>query len=51
MKYKKRGGGGGQGDHTLFIKHLVSKVVATLLVYGDDIIVIGSDPKEKEALQ
>ena len=32
-----------QGDHTLFIKHFDSGRVTTLLVYVDDIIVIGND--------
>ena len=40
-----------QGDHTLFIKHSDSGGVSTLLVYVDDIIMIGNDPKEKETLQ
>ena len=39
-----------QEDHTLFIKHFDSLGVMALLVYVDDIIVTGNDPKEKEAL-
>ena len=41
MKYKWS-----QGDHTLFIKHLTLKGVITLLVYVDDIIVIGNNPEK-----
>ena len=36
-----------QGDHTLFIKHLAAGEVTALLVYVDDIIVIGNDEREK----
>nr|KYP55256.1 hypothetical protein KK1_001462 [Cajanus cajan] len=39
-----------QGDHTLFIKHSVSRGVTILLVYVDDIIVIGDDKKEQQVL-
>jgi hypothetical protein len=35
-----------QGDHTLFIKHSPSRGVTALLIYVDDIIVIGNDDKE-----
>ena len=37
-------------DHTLFIKHNQGKITA-LIVYVDDMIVTGDDPKEMEALQ
>ncbi|XP_059664076.1 uncharacterized mitochondrial protein AtMg00810-like [Cornus florida] len=40
-----------QGDHTLFSKHSDAGGVKALLVYVDDIIVIGNDEKEKEALR
>ena len=40
-----------QGDHTLFIKHLATGGMATLLVYVDDIIVVGNDEKEKQDLK
>ena len=40
-----------QGDPTLFIKYFASGGVITLLLYVDDIIVVGIDPKEKEALR
>ena len=40
-----------QGDHTLFIKHSKSGGVTTLLVYVDDIIVIGNDLKERKTLR
>lgn len=43
MKYKQI-----QGDHTLFMRHSASKGVTTLMVYVNDIIVIGNDPREKE---
>ena len=35
-----------QVDYTLFIKHLASSGVTGLLVYVDDIIVIGNDEKD-----
>ena len=35
-----------QGDHALFIKHSDLGGVTTLLVYVDDIIMIGNDEKE-----
>ncbi|BBH01926.1 ABC-2 type transporter family protein, partial [Prunus dulcis] len=37
-------------DHTLFLKHKKGKVTA-LIVYVDDMVVIGNDPVEKAALQ
>ena len=37
-------------DHTLFIKRNQGKITA-LIVYVDDMIVTGDDPKEMEALQ
>ncbi|KAL6311485.1 hypothetical protein AAG906_025586 [Vitis piasezkii] len=40
-----------QGDHTLFINHSKLGGVTTLLVYVDDIIVIGNDLEEREALR
>ena len=40
-----------QGDHTLFIKYSASGGVMTLIVYMDDIIVIGNDVKEKNILK
>ena len=40
-----------QGDHTLFIKHLGSGRVTTLLVYVDDIIVTSDNEKEKLMLK
>ncbi|KAF5468706.1 hypothetical protein F2P56_012842 [Juglans regia] len=38
-------------DHTLFVKHSDARGVTSLLVYVDDIIVIGNNEKEKEALK
>ena len=40
-----------QGDHTLFIKHLTSRGVTALLVYVDDVIVIGNDKKKRDSLR
>ena len=40
-----------QGDHALFIKHSTSGGVTTLIVYVDNIIVIGNDEKEKNNLK
>ena len=37
-------------DHTLFLKHQLGKVT-TLIVYVDDMIIIGDDPKEISRLQ
>ena len=39
-----------QGDHNLFIKHCFRRVMA-LLVYVDNIIVIGNDEKERDSLK
>ena len=39
-----------QGDNTLFIKHSASEGVIALLVYVNDIIVIGNDEKENDSL-
>ena len=40
-----------QGDHTFFIKHSILGGVIALIVYLDDIIVIGNDEKEKNTLK
>ena len=40
-----------QGDHVLFIKHLDLGGVTTLLVYVDDIIMMGNDEKERQTLR
>ncbi|RVW20492.1 Retrovirus-related Pol polyprotein from transposon RE1 [Vitis vinifera] len=40
-----------QGDHTLFIKHSATGGVTALLVYVDDIIVIGNCEKEKHKVK
>ncbi|XP_059636051.1 uncharacterized mitochondrial protein AtMg00810-like [Cornus florida] len=40
-----------QGDHTLFVKHSASGGVTALLVYIDDIIVIGDDLEGMENLK
>ena len=37
-------------DHTLFLKKQHGKIIA-LIVYVDDMVVTGNDPKEKKALQ
>ena len=39
-----------QGGHTLFVKHLGSGKLTTLLVYVDNIIVIGNNTKRRECL-
>jgi len=36
-----------QGDDTLFIKHLPEGKLILLLVYVDDMIVVGNDEHEK----
>jgi len=36
-----------QGDHTLFIKHSLNGKLTLLLVYVDDMIIIGDDEIEK----
>jgi len=45
LGYKKS-----QGDHTLFIKHSISGGFTILLMYVDDIIVIGDDKREQQEL-
>ena len=40
-----------QGDYTLFIKHLDSRRVIALLVYVDDIIMMGNDELERQTLR
>ena len=40
-----------QGDHTLFIKQSTTGGVTALLVYVNDIIVMGNDEKEKQDLK
>ena len=37
-------------DHTLFLKKQHEKIT-TLIVYVDDMIVLGKDPEERKALQ
>lgn len=39
------------GDHTLFVKHLGNGKIPILLVYVDDILIIGSDETEKMRLR
>lgn len=41
----------GQADHTLFIKHSDEKKIVILIVYVDDIIVIGDDTKELDEIK
>nr|KYP53851.1 Retrovirus-related Pol polyprotein from transposon TNT 1-94 [Cajanus cajan] len=36
-----------QGDHTLFIKHSPNGKLTILLVYVDDMIIVGDDEEEK----
>ena len=40
-----------QGDHTLFIKHSAAGGVTTLLIYVDNIIVIGNYERKKHELK
>ena len=46
MGYKKS-----QGYHALFVNHLTSRIVTTLPVYVDDIIVTRDDVKGMEKLK
>ena len=46
MKYMQS-----RGDHTLFIKHTDLEGITILLVYVNDTIVTGKNPKEREYLQ
>ena len=39
-----------KSNHTLFLKKQQGKITA-LIVYVDDMVVTGNDPKEREALQ
>ena len=38
-------------DHTLFLKHQRGKVTSLLIIYVDDIIIIGDDEEEITRLQ
>ena len=40
-----------QGDHTFIIKHLDSRRVTALLIYIDDIIMMGNDEKGRQAMR
>lgn len=40
-----------QGDHTLFIKHAQNGKLTLLLVYIDDMIIVGNDEFEKKNLR
>ena len=40
-----------QGDHTHFFKHAAVREVMILLVYVDNISVIGDDKREQQKLQ
>nr|KYP63863.1 hypothetical protein KK1_018450 [Cajanus cajan] len=40
-----------QGNHTLFIKHSPNGNLTILLVYTDDMIIVGDDEKEKLTLK
>ena len=42
----KRGYQQSQGDHTLLINHVTQSKVIVLIVYVDDIVVIGDDLEE-----
>ncbi|RDX76968.1 hypothetical protein CR513_42988, partial [Mucuna pruriens] len=46
LGYKKS-----QGDHTLFIKHCIDGKLTLLLVFVNDMIVIGDDEIEKLTLK
>ena len=48
---KKFGYSQSQGDHTLFFKHSSEGKKAILIVYVDDIIMIGADSEELEKLK
>jgi len=40
-----------QGDHSLFIKHSLTCKLPVLLVYVDDIIIVGDDEPKKSTLK
>ena len=40
-----------QGDHTLFVRHFISRKIVVLLVYVNDIIMIGDDLEGIESLK
>lgn len=40
-----------QGNHTLFIKHSSTGKLTPLLVYMDDMTIVGDDETEKSALK
>ena len=48
---ERRGYHQSQSDHTLFIKHAHLGKITTLIVYVDDIVVIGDDQEEIMALK
>ena len=43
---KSQGYSQGQGDHTIFFKHSQDGKISILIVYVDDIILIGDDVRE-----
>ena len=48
---KSHGYSQGQTDHTLFVKHSSNKRVTVLIVYVDDIMLIGDDFNEMEEIK
>ena len=51
LAMKKYGYSQSNGGHSLFHRHTKIKKVTILIVYVDDIIITGNDPKERTKLE